>query len=404
MVRDSRLGALLGAREDQHRRHVRVPQQMAQQRRLEVFGNGVGCLRDADRGGAAPADLHHLGIAQDVGREPGDHRRHRRREEQRLPTGRQPGDDPFEVRQEAHVHHTVGLVQHQGVDVVEARLVLVHVVEQPARRGDDQLDAGPQRLLLRPHRRAADHDAAAQRRVVGQGQQHVVDLLGQLARRREDERLGDVAGAVEKPVQDRQEEGGGLAGAGLGGGDEVAAGEDHGDGLRLHRRRLGVAHVARGLHQRGMQAQFGERHEGSPAPARAKGGIVPGREKTASRTVQLGGAVLHKGSAGRRRHSAAECASGLEGFSRRGLLMNTDRSARQNERAWRCTGPVGGGAGRGFGRGPDLRPSVRRLAANAACTCGREIALKVKIPASRPMGQAADQGTMARIAATTTKV
>ena len=106
------------------------------------------------------------------------------------------------------------------------------------------LDAGPQGLLLRPHGRAADEEADPQRRVVGQAQADVVDLLGQLARGRDDQRLGRAAGQAEELVQDRQQEGGGLAGAGLGGGDEVAAGEDGGDGLGLNRRRLGVAHVA----------------------------------------------------------------------------------------------------------------------------------------------------------------
>ena len=181
--------------------------------------------------------------------------------------GRQPGDDPLDVRQEAHVEHAVGLVEDEGVDLVEARLVLPHVVEEPARRGDEQFDAGPQRLLLRSHRRAAHDDADPQRRVVRQAQQHVVDLLGQLARRREDQRLGHAVRHAEEPVQDRQQEGGGLAGAGLGGGDQVAAGQDGRDGLGLDRRRLGVAHVARRLHRAGMQAQGLERHRELPRAA-----------------------------------------------------------------------------------------------------------------------------------------
>ena len=68
--------------------------------------------------------------------------------------------------------------------------------------------------------------------VVGQAQADVVDLLGQLARGRDDQRLRRAARQVQELVQDRQQEGGRLAGAGLGGGDEVAAGEDGGDGLR----------------------------------------------------------------------------------------------------------------------------------------------------------------------------
>ena len=261
------LGPLLGPREHQHRRHLAVPQQVAQQGRLEVFGDGIGGLRDADGRGAAAADLHHNGVVKDLGRQSGDHRRHRGREQQRLFPGRQSGHDPFDVRQEPHVEHPVGLVQHQDVDLVEARLVLAHVVEEPAGGGDDEFHAGPQRLLLRPHRRAADHDAAAQRRVVGQGQQHVVDLLSQLARWSQNQRLGDVMRLAEELMEDRQQEGGGLAGAGLGRGDEVAAGQHGGNGLGLDRRRLGVAHVAHRLNQGGMKAQIAERHDGLPGAA-----------------------------------------------------------------------------------------------------------------------------------------
>ena len=44
-----------------------------------------------------------------------------------------------------------------------------------------------------------------------------------------------------EPVQDRQREGGGLAGAGLGDAQQVASGEDVGNGLGLDRRGLRVA-------------------------------------------------------------------------------------------------------------------------------------------------------------------
>ena len=50
------------------------------------------------------------------------------------------------------------------------------------------------------------------------------------------------SGAVEQ-LEDRQDEGGGLAGAGLGSGEQVAAGEDDRDRLALDRGGLGVALV-----------------------------------------------------------------------------------------------------------------------------------------------------------------
>ena len=54
-------------------------------------------------------------------------------------------------------------------------------------------------------------------------------------------------GPVEQAGEDRQQERGGLAGAGLGGGDQVAAREDHRDGLALDRGGLGVAGGAHAL-------------------------------------------------------------------------------------------------------------------------------------------------------------
>jgi hypothetical protein len=85
-----------------------------------------------------------------------------------------------------------------------------------------------------------------------------LDLEGELARRGEDEdadrrpvRLAAVAGrrtghdrlAVGEALEDRQHEGRGLAGAGLGAGEQVAAGENERDRLALDGRRLGVTLV-----------------------------------------------------------------------------------------------------------------------------------------------------------------
>ena len=57
-------------------------------------------------------------------------------------------------------------------------------------------------------------------------------------------------------LQRRQREGGGLAGAGLGAGHEIAAREDERDGLFLDGTRLLVAQVLHRLQQRWDQAQF----------------------------------------------------------------------------------------------------------------------------------------------------
>jgi len=56
-------------------------------------------------------------------------------------------------------------------------------------------------------------------------------------------------------LQDRQGKAGGLAGAGLRGGEQVAAGEYDGNGLRLDRRGNGVALFGDSAEQLGLEAE-----------------------------------------------------------------------------------------------------------------------------------------------------
>ena len=96
-----------------------------------------------------------------VARQPPDVVRERGREHQVLAARREQGDDPLDVRQEAHVEHPVGLVEDEDLDLAEVRDLLADEVEQPAGRRDEDLDAAPQGLDLRVHRHpAVDHGGA----------------------------------------------------------------------------------------------------------------------------------------------------------------------------------------------------------------------------------------------------
>jgi hypothetical protein len=89
-------------------------------------------------------------------------------------------------------------------------------------------------------------------RALGYALAHVVDLLGELTRGGDHQHVRALAAAgVVERVHDRKEEGRGLAGAGLGGGEEVVAGQDLGDGLGLDGGGLGVAQVVDGLEHGG---------------------------------------------------------------------------------------------------------------------------------------------------------
>jgi hypothetical protein len=93
---------------------------------------------------------------------------------------RQQRDDALDVGQEAHVEHAVGLVEHQDRDLVEHHRLVLHVVEQPPGRRDEDLDARAQLRDLRVHVDAAVDDGAAQRQVLAV----VAEALGTCTRAR----------------------------------------------------------------------------------------------------------------------------------------------------------------------------------------------------------------------------
>ena len=87
----------------------------------------------------------------------------------------------IDVGQEAEVEHLVGLVEHERVDVGEVEGAAVGEVDQPARRTDDDVDAGLERVELGVVADAAvdgEHAQAA----VGAGQREVARRPGAPAR------------------------------------------------------------------------------------------------------------------------------------------------------------------------------------------------------------------------------
>jgi hypothetical protein len=70
-----------------------------------------------------------------------------------------------------------------------------------------------------------------------------------------------------KPLQDRQRERRGLAGAGLRAGHQIASREHQGNGLFLDRRRLLVAELADRARERRDQAELFKRRRDKAVPA-----------------------------------------------------------------------------------------------------------------------------------------
>ena len=221
----------------------------------------------------------------------------RRREHQRLALARHGGDHLADVVDEAHVEHAIGLVEHQRLDAREVHGAPLEMIDEPARGGDEDVHAAPQRGDLRLHadaavdgrRRAAMHVDRIDRGGFGAGglqnQARVrprpdllgrgpvglhalLHLRGELARGRDHQRADrpwpGTGALAHEALEDRQREAGRLAGAGLGGGHHVAAGERRGNRLGLDRRCGVVALFLEGTKQRGRQAEIMERHRRAP--------------------------------------------------------------------------------------------------------------------------------------------
>lgn len=152
---------------------------------------------------------------------------------------------------EAHVGHLIGLVQDGDRDLVQPAVTAVDEVLEPARRGDDDFGAAPQRACLPADRHSADDGGQAQLHRAGVGGECVGHLLGQLTRRDEDQgqRLAGLGTLSGGAGQQSQAEGEGLAGSGAPASQGVAAREGVGQGRALDRER--DAHALRG--QRGQQ-------------------------------------------------------------------------------------------------------------------------------------------------------
>ena len=176
---------------------------------------------------------------------------HCRREEQVLSLLRQFPDDAADRLDEAEVEHLIDFVEHQKLDRAETRDAGVEMIEKPAGRRDQHVEARLKRADLSAMRHAAEHDRDLQPKPVGQVAEALGDLACEFTRRAQHEharaasrRWAPVGG---DPVEDRQGEGRRLAGAGLSDANEIPALHQRRDCLELNRGRT-------------REAKFGQRN------------------------------------------------------------------------------------------------------------------------------------------------
>ena len=254
------VGAVLGAGEDQHLLHLAALQQGEQECRLQFLGHRVDRLGDADRGLRLALEVDHHRVLQHLAHQRHDRRWHRRREEEGLPLGGHVLEDATDVGQEAHVEHPVGLVQHEVLDPRQLGVGGLEVVQQPARRGDHHVHATAEGMLLGPHADAPEDGRTGDRGMDGQVVQVGQDLGGQFTGWRQHQRPGGAPGLVHQVMEDRQQEGSGLAASGLGTGENVPPSQAGRDSIGLDRGGSGKTEFLDAAEKVRVEGKTTERH------------------------------------------------------------------------------------------------------------------------------------------------
>ncbi len=102
---------------------------------------------------------------------------HGRGEEQALALLGQQCGDAGQRLDEAEVHHLVGFVEHEDLDMAQGQRALIDQVEQAARRGDEHVAAAGQRAGLLADRHTAEYALNREVQILGVAA-HVLGNLG----------------------------------------------------------------------------------------------------------------------------------------------------------------------------------------------------------------------------------
>ncbi|KFB68492.1 MAG: hypothetical protein CAPSK01_001888 [Candidatus Accumulibacter vicinus] len=179
------VGFDLGAGEHQHLIEIGRLQEFDQQRALGLGRHRVDAVGDRLGHGVAPGHFdqhrrleHAVGQFLDLFRE-------RRREQQALPLPGQQVDDARDVGDEAHVEHSIRLIEHERLHAGEVEALLFKEIEQPAggrhQHLDSTADLGDLRLDVDPPENATTPD----RNMPAVGLDRLVHLDRQFARWRQ---------------------------------------------------------------------------------------------------------------------------------------------------------------------------------------------------------------------------
>jgi len=104
----------------------------------------------------------------------------------------------FTAGKKTHIEHTVRFIEHENLDVVETSFALLHQIDQPPRRCDDDVGTTAHGIDLRFHGHASVNRRDAQFSMFCQLPKMLRDLLRQLASRRQDQRCTAAGAPLEQ--------------------------------------------------------------------------------------------------------------------------------------------------------------------------------------------------------------
>ena len=170
--------------------------------------------------------------------------------------------DELDVGNEPHVEHPIGFVDDEEFAPCEQDLAPLEQVHQPARGGDQHVNAVIERFDLVAHLHAADQQSHLEIVVLAVLFEVLGDLNREFAGGLKDQgtRHSRAAAAGGEDIDHRQHETGRLAGARLSNRDHVLHHQDLRDRLRLDGCRLAIASSLDCLQQFVGKAEIGKIH------------------------------------------------------------------------------------------------------------------------------------------------
>ncbi len=181
------VGAMLGTGEHKGRRDLAAFQHMKEQAAFIFLIDEINGLLDGVCRGRNRRHLHLGGVHQNGTGQFLYLRRHRRREEKRMPLSRQFRQDLPDIMDKTHVQHPIGFIEHEIANILEVEQFLLRKIEQATRSGDEDVYPLPQGLDLSVLRNAAKDNGVAEPGMTPISRKTFIYLDGQLTGRSKDQ-------------------------------------------------------------------------------------------------------------------------------------------------------------------------------------------------------------------------